>query len=327
MKLLIAGAGTPTARELVSLLKRNGIDHQIIPDRLFSGADLAAMEQLLDKHCPDQVINLYSCKPGTQLAVYKAETAADESRSVHQQYALMLKDLCAARDIPLIHLSTCYVFDGEKKLGYNENDDVGPVGVYGKTALQGEQAVASLPKHIILRAGWMFGPHQCDVIKSWIKACKKNAGKLEVTRRRFSPTPSEDLARVLLAVCHQVDCDANAWGTYHYCGLETKKESEFVQQVLKYASQHDEEIYQLLDSFQVSETRTTSPEVPNTTLSSKKIFDTFGIKQRSWHESLKNTIKSLYLDPGRSESEESKEAAASGPRMQLPDSLSSKSLH
>ena len=324
MKLLIAGAGTPVAKELVSLLKRAGIDHQIIPDRFFSGDDLRAMGQLLDKYCPDQLINLYSFKSGSQTAVYKAEAAAEKCRNIHQKYAEVLAGFCAARDIPLIHLSTCYVFDGEKKLGYNEQDDADPVGVYGKTALQGEQAVASLSKYIILRTGWMFGPNQCDVIKSWIKTCKKNTGKLQVTRRRFSPTPGEDLARVLLGVCHQVDCDANAWGTYHYCGLETKKESEFVQQVLKYASQHDEEIYQLLDSFEMSEAHTNRPEVPNTTLSSKKIFDTFGIKQRSWHESLKNTIKSLYQGAAKSDTDE---ATSDGPRIQLPDSLSSKSLH
>lgn len=119
---------------------------------------------------------------------------------------------------------------------------------------------------------------------------------MELLQCRYSPTPNEDIARVLLAVCRQVDCDANVWGTYHYCGLETKKEIEFVQQVLKYASQHDEQIYQYLDNFTLTETEPKKPQVPNTTLSSKKIFDTFGIKQRSWHGSLQATIKTIYQE-------------------------------
>ena len=76
--------------------------------------------------------------------------------------------------------------------------------------------------------------------------------------------------------------------------METKRENEFVQQVIKYAANHDSGIYQLLDSISVSETEVRAPEILNSTLSSKKIFDTFGIKQKSWHGQLQKVIKLLY---------------------------------
>jgi dTDP-4-dehydrorhamnose reductase len=113
-------------------------------------------------------------------------------------------------------------------------------------------------------------------------------------RRRFSPTATADLAMALFAIVRQVDCDANAWGTYHYAGLETKREAEFARQTLEYAANHDEDIYQMLENFVLKEGGVRLPEIANSTLSSKKIFDTFGIKPKSWHGHLRETVKSLY---------------------------------
>lgn len=144
----------------------------------------------------------------------------------------------------------------------------------------------------------MFGSAIHDQMKGWIKAAKKHRGALKAVRRRFSPTAADDLARVILAVSEQIDCQAEVWGVYHHCGLETKKESEFMLQVLKYTSQHDEQIYQLIDSLKISEDSLAPPEIANATLSAKKLFDTFGIKQRSWHGNLQATIKAMYQSRG-----------------------------
>ena len=93
-----------------------------------------------------------------------------------------------------------------------------------------------MEKHIILRTGWVFGVGQDELIRRWIQEAREAEGAVTVYRRKFSPTPVEDVARVLMAIALQVDCQANVWGTYHYCGLETKRESEFVQHVLKLAA-------------------------------------------------------------------------------------------
>jgi len=322
VKLAIAGAGTPTGKELLELLKKQGIAHFTVPDDLLLAAHNPELDQLLDQQRPDQLINLNAFEPFSQSALVLAETRKPECAEVQRDYAARLASACGHHEVPMLHLSSCYVFDGEKRLGYNEQDDVNPPGVYGKTALKGERAVEKLQQHIIVRTGWHFGRSQHDEIKSWIETCKKQQGSMAVLQRRFSPTPDEDIARVLLAVCRQVDCDANVWGTYHYCGLETKKEIEFVQQVLKYASQHDEQIYQYLDNFTLTEVPPVKPQVANTTLSSKKIFDTFGIKQRSWHGSLQATIKAIYH--GSAGTELNSHPAQS---VTLPDTMNSRSVH
>ncbi|MCB1670962.1 MAG: sugar nucleotide-binding protein [Gammaproteobacteria bacterium] len=322
MKLLIAGAEAPTGLELQDLLRKQGLDFVLLPDKLLLTADKTGLDRLVNTSRPDQLINLHTFEPGSQLALQHAESGRQECASIQRDHAALLANLSEHHEIPMLHLSSCYVFDGEKRLGYNEQDETHPVGVFGTTALQGELAVQKLAQHVILRIGWPFGRRQHDVIENWIRSCKQHKGNLQVLQRRFSPTPNEDVARVVLAICRQLDCDANVWGTYHYCGLETKKEIEFVQQVLKYASQHDEQIYQFLDNFTMTEEPIDAPEISNSTLSSKKIFDTFGIKQRSWHGSLQSTIKTIYQGGDRSGSDSQLNTPT-----KLSDSVGSRGLH
>src|SRR5690606_7395698 len=211
---------------------------------------------------PDQVISLASYRAGSQLAVQYAEADPEGCELINHQQAALIAEVCDHLHIPLVHLSTAYVFSGDKKLAYNEQDLPRPLGIYGASSLRGEEAIASaLERHVIVRTGWIFGIGQDEFIRRWIQEARDNEGAVTVLRRKFSPTPAEDVARILLALACQVDCQASVWGTYHYCGLETKRESEFVQQVLKLAAQHDESIYQLLDHVSLNLLRADAPEI------------------------------------------------------------------
>jgi len=295
VKLLIVGADSPIGEELIKLLIQRGIDYVAPEASKLDPRDSLKVARVLTKCSPDQVINLASYHAGSQLAITAAELDPEACELINHEQPSVLAQACDHLNIPLVHLSTAYVFSGEKKLGYNELDVTKPVGVYGESSLRGEEAISSaLEKHIILRTGWVFGAGQDELIKRWIEEAKQAEGAVTVLRRKFSPTPVEDVARVLVAIALQVDCHANVWGTYHYCGLETKRESEFVQQVLKLAAQHDESVYKLLDHLSLNLLRADPPEIANTTMATKKIFDTFGIKQRSWHGSLQTLIKGLH---------------------------------
>lgn len=292
MKLLIVGAESAIGTELRKQLQQRGIEYVAPGPEELDPRDSLKVARVLTKCSPDQVINLASYKAGSQFAIHAAEQDLEACEWINHEQPAVLAQACDHLNIPLLHLSTPYVFSGDKKLGYNELDVVSPAGSYGASSLRGEQAIAgNLEKHIILRAGWVFGIGQDEFIRRWITEAIDSEGAVTVLRRKFSPTPVEDVARVLLAIALQVDCDANAWGLYHYCGLETKRESEFVQHVLKLAAQHDERVYKLLDHLSLNLVRVDKPEITNTTLATKKIFDTFGIKQRSWHGSLQALVK------------------------------------
>ena len=305
MKLFLVGANSPTGKGLIEILRKNKIRFLAPADKNFDLVDEGSISKLVADFAPTQLVNMADFISRNHSALKRAESSEERCERINALLPASLAEICNQLDIPMLHLSNSYVFDGEKKLGYNENDEINPKGVYGYHTLAGEQAVRNHPKHIIMRSGWLFGKHKIGLIKSWIHSIKKHKGELTVSRRRFSPTSTADIASAILAVIQQVDCDANVWGTYHYSGLETKKEIEFARQVLKYAANHDEEIYQLLENTKIRENVLRLPEIPNSTLSSKKIFDTFGIKQKSWHGDLQESIKTLYVDRLRDELDQS----------------------
>jgi dTDP-4-dehydrorhamnose reductase len=281
--------------ELIKQLQQRGVEYFAPEPGRIDSRDPLSVAKVITQCAPDQVINLSSYRAGSQLAILEAEKNPQDCDAINHEQASVIAQVCDHLNIPLVHLSSAYVFNGDKKLGYSEQDATKPVGVYGATSLSGEQAICGvLEKHIIVRTGWIFGQGQDELIRRWIAEARAAEGAVSVSRRKFSPTPVEDVARVLMAIALQVDCHANVWGIYHYCGLETKRESEFVQQVLKLAAQHDESVYKLLDHLSLNLLRADPPEIANTTLATKKIFDTFGIKQRSWNGSLQNLIKSFY---------------------------------
>lgn len=294
MKLFIVGVNSPTGKELIEILRRRKIRFLAPADKHFEPADEVAIAKMVIEYQPDQIVNLADFISGNHSALKRAEKVRERCYRINARLPAILSEICQQLDIPMLHLSNPYVFDGEKKLGYNESDEPNPLGVYGAATLEGERAVQKHESHIIIRSGWLFGRHKKGLIKSWIKSAIRNKGVIQVAKRRFSPTHTGDLAAAIMAICHQVDCDANVWGIYHYSGLETKTEGEFAEQTLRYAANHDESIYQLSDIKKLIDREVRLPEIQNATLSSKKISDTFGIKQKSWHGHLKETIKLLY---------------------------------
>ena len=297
------GGNSPTAKDLVEILRKRKIRFQAPADKHFDPDNGVAIAKMITDYSPTQLVNLSDFISGNHGALKRAESSELRCQRINGLLPGTLAEICNHLNIPMLHLSNAYVFDGEKKLGYNENDEPSPQGVYGEASLAGELAVQNHHAHIIIRSGWLFGQHKKGLIKSWIRTAIKNEGQLQVSRRRFSPTHTGDLAGAILAVCQQVDCEANVWGTYHYSGLETKKESEFAAQTLKYAANHDEQIYRLLENIKIIEREARVPEIHNSTLSNKKIFDTFGIKPRTWHGHLQDVIKLLYSDRSRTSSQ------------------------
>jgi dTDP-4-dehydrorhamnose reductase len=296
VKLFLVGANSPAGRALIEILRKRKIPFQAPADKHFDPDNAVAIAKMITDYEPTQVVNLADFISRNHSALKRAESSEFRCRQINALLPATLSEISSHLNIPLIHLSNAYVFDGVKKLGYSENDEPNPQGIYGRYSLAGEKAVTQNNSHIIVRSGWLFGRDKKGLIKSWIRSTIKNRGEIQVARRRFSPTHTGDLAAAILAICNQVDCDASVWGIYHYCGLETKKEIEFAEQTLKYAANHDEEVYQLLDSLKLEEREAKAPEIHNSTLATKKIFDTFGIKQKSWHGELQDAIKSLYAD-------------------------------
>ncbi len=296
MKLFLVGARSPTGKALTEILRKRKISFLAPAEKHFTPENASAIAAMIDRYQPSQLVNLADFISGNHSALKRAQLMQQRCRAVNAQLPGVLAEICAQLKLPMLHLSSSYVFAGDKKLAYGEHDEPRPVGVYGRCSLEGEQQVRQLREHILLRPGWLFGPNKRGRIKLWLRAVKHQEGDIHIWRRRLSPTSTADLASAILAVSQQVDCDANVWGTYHYCGQTPCWEKDFAKLALECAAAHDPEIYSLLDRVNLIERPVRAPEVFNSTLSAKKLFDTFGIKAKHWQEQLKQTVRSLY-DP------------------------------
>lgn len=212
VKILVTGkngqVGHELMRSLAPLGKVIGVD--------LKECDLsqsAAINALLDKVKPDVIVN-----PAAYTAVDKAESEPTVAHAVNAQAPKVLALYASKRNIPMVHFSTDYVFDGKKEGVYVEDDPVNPKSVYGKTKYLGEEAVRkNTAKYVILRTSWVFGAHGVNFLKTMLKLAQER-DKLSIFADQVgAPTSARMLADVTAEIVRQL-LDHGAYkkyGTYH----------------------------------------------------------------------------------------------------------------
>jgi dTDP-4-dehydrorhamnose reductase len=168
----------------------------------------------LDYIRPDIVIN-----SAAFTAVDVAENDKDVAFRVNCDALKIMANSCKRLSIPLIHLSTDYVFDGTKTTSYDENDLTCPIGIYGKSKESGENAIREiLIEHIILRTSWVYAAHGTNFVKTMLRIGKEREFLNVVDDQFGAPTFAGDIAEAILSITNQVlkKKDVDFWGTYHY---------------------------------------------------------------------------------------------------------------
>jgi dTDP-4-dehydrorhamnose reductase len=164
---------------------------------------------------PDIIVNA-----AAYTAVDKAETDSENAYSVNATGPELLARQATELDIPFIHVSTDYVFDGAAVKPYLPTDETNPQGVYGASKLAGELAVAATcNKAITLRTSWVFSEYGNNFVKTMVRLAKER-DELDVVADQYGcPTYAGDLARAILQICEQHEQGRSlVWGVYHYCG-------------------------------------------------------------------------------------------------------------
>lgn len=293
MKLLVFGANSQLGRELVSLLKARQVEHATLTTDEVDVLKPKDVVKAVTRINPTQLVNV-----ATYTNLQKAESDAEAARLcdlVNTEGVTSLARVCEQLGIPMLHHSSSYVFDGKKKDTYVEEDETNPTCRYGRSKWYGERALREeTARHIILRTDWLFSRHRDHYFRQLIANCKKDHGKLGVVDNRFSPTPAMDIARVLLAIVQQVDCNAEVWGTYHYNAMQPVNQDAFVQHVLEEAAKHDKQLAKILPDLNIEHLPIEAPYIHNSALNCEKIMATFGIKQRSRGPGVVEVIGQIY---------------------------------
>jgi dTDP-4-dehydrorhamnose reductase len=211
MRLLVAGKSGQLAHALVARARPlAGVSIVALEPPQLDLLDRASIARALAEVRPDVVINA-----AAYTAVDKAESDAAAAFALNRDAAGALAAAAAAADCPVIHVSTDYVFDGSKSGAYVEQDTPNPMGVYGRSKLEGEAAVAAAnARHVILRTAWLYGAHGHNFLKTMLRLARERPELRVVADQHGNPTCAPHLADAILAITAKIG-SGQPWGVYH----------------------------------------------------------------------------------------------------------------
>jgi len=233
MKLLIIGSKGQLGSELVIECKRNDFSFLALDLPEFNITDSPQVKKTLADFKPSIVINA-----SAYTNVDMAETEPEIAYTVNSDGPANLAVSCDKNRIPIIHISTDYVFDGSKGQPYAESDPVSPLGIYGKSKEKGESKLRStLKQHIILRTSWLYSAYGNNFVRTMLKLGKEKEIIKVVSDQYGCPTCAADLAEAVVDISKQITQNFKiAWGTYHYCGLGITTWHEFAKAIFEVVS-------------------------------------------------------------------------------------------
>ena len=200
MRIAVTGRNGQVARALSELGGRAGHDMFLLARPEFDLAEPGTVAPVLRKVRPHVVINA-----AAYTAVDKAESEPDMAGAINARGAGAVAEAAAAMKLPVLQVSTDYVFDGAKQSPYVEEDAVGPLGVYGRSKLGGEQAVAAAnPRHAILRTAWVYAPYGTNFVRTMLRIAGNKPEVGVVADQYGCPTSALDIASTLIGVAERL---------------------------------------------------------------------------------------------------------------------------
>jgi dTDP-4-dehydrorhamnose reductase len=291
MRLLVIGSNGQLGWELCRQGKDLGYD--LIPLDLpgFDITDKPAVFDTIKRSRADLVVNA-----AAYTAVDRAESEIDIAFAVNRDGPSYLASACAEVHIPLIHISTDYVFDGSKEGPYLETDPVAPIGVYGKSKAEGEDKVRSnLKEYIIIRTSWLYGVHGNNFVKTMLRLGREREGLGVVDDQYGCPTYAADLAEAILTITSSVEKGGDiSWGTYHYCGSGSTTWYGFASKIFEIANEYESLKIKMLKPITTEEYPTPAQRPKNSIMGCSLLEQEFKILPPSWEESLVRMLDSYY---------------------------------
>ena len=290
MKILVAGAEGQVARALRACAARNDTHVLVTQGRpQFDLLHPEAMARTMAELNPDLIINA-----AAYTAVDSAEREAATAYAINRDGAGALAAAAAAQGCPIIHLSTDYVFAGAKLGAYGEDDATGPTGVYGRSKLEGEAAVARAnPRHLILRTAWVYAAHGSNFVRTILRLARERPELRVVADQRGNPTYAPHLAEAILAIAATIGGGRPlAWGIYHAAGTGDASWHEFATAIVNAASPLGIAPVPVLP-ISSEEFPTAAQRPANSCLDCRKLERTFGVRLPHWRQGLHACISEL----------------------------------
>lgn len=283
MRLLILGAGGQVGR---ALAERAGVRGVGCDRAACDITDPAAVARSLSAPALSAVVN---CAAYT--AVDRAESDPEGAYAINATGAGIVARASAARGLPLIHLSTDYVYAGTCVGPHREDEPIAPVNVYGASKAAGDAAVAAgNPAHLLLRVSWVFGVYGANFVKTMLRLGRERDELRVVADQQGGPTEARDIADAIIAMaaaCRRPEFAG--WGTYHFAGAPPTSWYGFARAIFERAPGRSPQ----LRAIATRDYPTPAARPLNSTLDCSLIRRVFGIEQPDWRASLSRVLVDL----------------------------------
>ena len=226
--LLVFGASGQLGRETVEYFARSGKATIGLSRAAVDITDVDAVGRAIEAAQPRLILNA-----AAYTAVDRAESEPEKARAVNALGAENVARSAEAAGVPLIHISTDYVFDGTKTGPYVEGDPIAPLGVYGATKAEGEERVRAIAsRHFVVRTAWVFSAFGANFVKTILRLARERESLRVVADQRGCPTSTRDLAEAVAAIDASLAEGSRDWGTYHFAGQGVTTWRDFAEAIV-----------------------------------------------------------------------------------------------
>ncbi|MBD9541566.1 dTDP-4-dehydrorhamnose reductase [Ensifer sp. ENS04] len=288
-RIVVTGLNGQVVQSLVEQGKSRG-DFEVVPlgRPQLDLEDPGGIEGVVRAAVPDVIVSA-----AAYTAVDQAETDQTRAYAVNAVAPQELARVAKALDIPIIHLSTDYVFDGTKSTPYTEGDTARPVNVYGKSKWEGERTVAAATdNHVILRTAWIYSPFGRNFVRTIIHNARNRAELSVVTDQTGNPTSALDLATAIIGVAKNLlaSDDLALRGTFHLAGTGDATWADVAEEILA-QSEGLGGPFAKVNRILTADYPTAAARPPNSSLDCNKIARHHGISLPYWESSIEATVR------------------------------------
>ena len=285
MRIVVTGREGQVVRSLIERAQR----HDIVPlgrPELDLAGDADAIVRTIEAARPDMIVSA-----AAYTAVDKAESERDLAFAINADGPAALARAASELAVPLIHLSTDYVFDGTKASPYVETDPTGPAGVYGASKLAGEVAVLSSHDDVaILRTAWVYSPFGANFVKTMLRLAQTREEVGVVADQFGNPTSALDIADGIITVADNLlaDTDPTKRGLFHMTAADEASWADFAKAIFEAAGSPTR-----VRPITTADYPTPAVRPANSRLDSAKLAHAHGVRLPDWRHSMEQVVGRL----------------------------------
>lgn len=291
--ILVAGRTGQLARALLALSNERKLPLLALGRPEFDISDPRAVDRAITDQLPRAIINA-----AAYTLVDRAESEPDLAFKINRDGAAHLARAAARLQIPFIHVSTDYVFDGSKPKPYLEDDRPSPLGVYGQSKRDGEVAVVdSYPAAFVVRTSWVYSAYGQNFVKTMLRLAESRDRVRVVDDQYGAPTSARDLAGAILAMVEQIEGNSKEirGGIYHLAATGETTWCGFAAAIFSGWANRGKPV-PTLEAITTAGYPTPARRPVNSRLDCSKVARVFGIRLQPWHQALENCLDELAMN-------------------------------